>query len=407
MSTKKPIFAIFLTIFLDMLSFGTVIPDIQLRAEKLVNAATWLPKDNPAVLGLVIGFTIALFSLAQFLISPHLGRISDEKGRRPVLLVTCTFAMLAPLLYAFSGTSLILMWISRLLHGAAGGNLGVAYAYVADITEEKDRAKSMGVLGAAFGLGFIFGPPLGSFLVELNHGQPYYLGLAAAGFALINLIFVALYLPESRKGSPAGPRENRFLAIKTAFKQPTLGPLLALFFVGSFAFTHLETTYYRLGEDVYKFNQLQTSMVLVTVGIVAAVVQGGLIRILEPRFGETKLLRVGYLLQAPILASMPYVMPWIPVIGGAILLGTSSGIAQPSLSSLVSKAAPEDMRGSIFGINQSLGSLARIIGPFTANVAYAHSPATPYLIAAAIMLIPAIGFWRIKFNSDPQAVSLT
>lgn len=398
-------FAIFLTIFLDMLSFGTVIPDIQLRAEKLVTTANWLPKDNPAVLGLIIGFSIALFSLAQFLIAPYLGRLSDERGRRPVLLVTCAFATIAPFLYAFSGTSLVLMWISRLLHGATGGNLGVAYAYVADVTTEKDRAKSMGILGAAFGLGFIFGPPLGSFLVELNQGQPYYLGFAAAGFALINFIFVALFLPESRKGTEPTERENQFFALKRAFKQPSLGPLLALFFVGSFAFTHLETTYYRLGHDIYKFNQLQTSMVLVTVGLTAAVVQGGLIRILEPKLGETKLLRIGYLLQAPILASMPFVMPWLPVIGGAILLGTSSGIAQPSLSSLVSKAAPEDLRGSIFGVNQSLGSLARIIGPFTANVAYSHSPATPYLLAAAIMIIPTIGFWTIKLNPGPQAVS--
>jgi len=405
MSTKKPIFAIFLTIFLDMLSFGIVIPDIQLRAEHLVKSATWLPQSNPAMLGLVIGFSIAVFSLAQFIISPILGRLSDEKGRRPVLLVTCTLAIVAPLMYAFSGTSLLIMWISRLFHGMAGGNLGVAYAYIADITDEENRATSMGILGAAFGLGFIFGPPLGSFLIELNQGQPFYLGLASAGFALINLIFVALYLPESRQGTEPKPYENRFRSILTAFRQPTLGTLLILFFIASFAFTHLETTYYRLAHDVYRFNPLETSMVLVTVGVTAAVVQGGLIRVLEPKFGERNLLRYGYLLQAPVLASMPFVQPWIPVIGGAILLGTGNGLAQPSLSSLVSKTAPEDMRGSIFGVNQSLGSLARIIGPFTANVAYSHSPATPYLIAAGIILIPTIGFWTIKFNSDPQAVS--
>ena len=388
-----------------MLSFGTVIPDIQLRAEKLVNHATWLPQNNPAVLGLVIGFSIALFSLAQFIVAPLLGRLSDEKGRRPVLLVTCTLAIIGPLLYAFSGSSLLILWIARCIHGMAGANLGVAYAYVADITTDKDRAKSMGLLGAAFGLGFIFGPPLGSFLIELNNGEPVYLGLASAGFALINFTFVALFLPESRQGTAPAPRENRFRSLARAFRQPTLGTLLGLFFVASSAFTHLETTYYRLAHDVYKFNQLETSMVLVTVGIVAAVVQGGLIRVLEPKFGERNLLRFGYLLQAPILASMPFVKPWFPVIIGAVLLGTGNGISQPSLSSLVSKAAPEDMRGSIFGVNQSLGSLARIIGPFTANLAYAHSPATPYLIAAAIMLIPTIGFMTFKFNIEPQAVS--
>lgn len=402
---KKPIVAIFLTIFLDMLSFGTVIPDIQLRAETLVKQATWLPQGNGAVLGLVIGFSIALFSLAQFLVAPYLGRLSDERGRRPVLLATCTLAVIGPLLYALSGASLVVLWLSRVIHGMAGGNLGVAYAYVADVTDEKDRASSMGLLGAAFGLGFIFGPPLGSWLIQLNGGQPVYLGLVSAFFALANLAFVYFRLPESRAKGSALPAENRFKAMVQAFREPTLGLLLGLFFVASFAFTHLETTYYRLAHDVYMFDRMQTSMVLVTVGIVAAVVQGGLIRVVEPVVGERNLLRFGYILQAPIFASMPFVMPWIPVIGGAILLGTGSGLAQPSLSSLVSKAAPERMRGGIFGVNQSLGSLARIIGPFSANVAYAKSPAAPYLLAAAIMLIPTLGFLTFKFQTPGEAVS--
>ncbi|MBL8068397.1 MAG: MFS transporter [Armatimonadetes bacterium] len=402
---KKPIVAIFLTIFLDMLSFGTVIPDIQLRAETLVKQASWLPQGNGAVLGLVIGFSIALFSLAQFLVAPYLGRLSDERGRRPVLLATCTLAVIGPLLYAFSGASLVVLWLARVIHGMAGGNLGVAYAYVADVTDEKDRASSMGLLGAAFGLGFIFGPPLGSWLIQFNGGQPVYLGLVSAFFALTNLAFVYFLLPESRAKGSALPAENRFKAMAQAFREPTLGLLLGLFFVASFAFTHLETTYYRLAHDVYLFDRMQTSMVLVTVGIVAAVVQGGLIRVVEPVVGERNLLRFGYILQAPILASMPFVMPWIPVIVGAILLGTGSGLAQPSLSSLVSKAAPEAMRGGIFGVNQSLGSLARIIGPFSANVAYAKSPAAPYLLAAAIMLIPTLGFLTFKFQTPGEAVS--
>lgn len=402
---KKPIVAIFLTVFLDMLSFGTVIPDIQLRAETLVKQATWLPQADGTVVGLVIGFSIALFSLAQFVVAPYLGRLSDEHGRRPVLLATCTMALIGPLLYAFSGASLLILWLARIIHGMAGGNLGVAYAYVADVSEEKDRASSMGILGAAFGLGFIFGPPLGSWLIQLNQGQPVYLGLASAFFALLNLLFVYFLLPESKAAGSALPATSRFRAMAEAFSQPTLGLLLGLFFVASFAFTHLETTYYRLSHDVYRLDQMQTSMVLVTVGIVAAVVQGGLIRVVEPIFGERNLLRFGYLLQAPILGSMPFVMPWLPVIGGAVLLGTGSGLAQPSLSSLISKSAPESIRGGIFGVNQSLGSLARIIGPFSANVAYAKSPAAPYLLAAAIMLVPTVGFFLIRIQTPSKAVS--
>lgn len=400
MIKDKPLFAIFLTVFLDMLSFGTVIPDIQLRAEHLVKGTSWITAAGPNVVGIVIGISIALFSIAQFIISPYLGRLSDEKGRRPILLVTCTLAVISSLLYAFS-TSLPIMWLSRICHGFAGANLGVAYAYIADISSDANRAKSMGVLGMAFGLGFMFGPPLGAILIEVNNGQPFLLGLVSAGFALINLIFVARYLPESNNNHVARTPQKRIQVLLDALKTPTLGSLLLLFFVANLAFANLESTYFRLGADVYKISQTQTSLVLVFVGVIAALVQGGLIRVLEPKFGEVNLLRVGYLVQAPVLASIPFVKPWWPVLLGCAFLGTGNGIAQPSLSSLISKNSPPELRGSTFGITQSLGSLARIIGPIIANTMYAGGPARPYLLAALLMLIPSIGVWRVKFSTQP------
>jgi len=215
----KPLFAIFLTVFLDMLSFGTVIPDIQLRAEKLVNASSWITSAGPNAIGIVIGISIALFSIAQFVISPYLGRLSDERGRRPILLVTCSLAVLSSLLYAFS-TTLPVMWLSRIFHGFAGANLGVAYAYIADISSDANRAKSMGVLGMAFGLGFMFGPPLGAILIEANNGQPFLLGLVSASFALINLIFVAKFLPESNTIRNVKPVEKRLKLLINALKTP-------------------------------------------------------------------------------------------------------------------------------------------------------------------------------------------
>lgn len=411
MRLVPPTVAIFITVFLDILSFGSVIPDIQLRAENLAAETVWFGIDfstfDAKTVGFIVGLTIALYSIAQFLFAPILGRISDNVGRRPVLITTCSFAVVAAATYAYA-FSLEVMWLSRIALGMAGANLGVAYAYASDISTEKDRSKTMGLLGMAFGLGFMFGPPLGAWLIKIGGGAPTYLGWVSAAFAFINLIFVIFFLPEPERHrdedipGPAG----RIAQLKAAFQIPGLRLLLSLFFVANFAFSNLESTFYRIGNDVYLVSMTETTYVLVFVGIIAAVVQGGLIRILEPRFGEINLVRAGYLLQTPALLSIPFV-PWgWPVFAGALVLGTGSGISQPSLNSLISKAAPIAIVGGIFGITQSLGALARIVGPMLANTLYGFAPFAPYLFAAVVMLGPTVMAWFIrKPTPQPQQVS--
>ncbi len=235
MRKPPPILAIALTVFVDLLGFGLVIPDIQLRGEKL------------GAQGVILGLTIASFSIAQLLTAPLLGRWSDSVGRRRILLITSTLSWLAYLFYAHA-TVLWIMIAARVLGGIGAANLGVAYAYIADVTEPKDRAKAMGVLGASFGMGFIFGPPLGSYLVQLGHGGPLVLGYTSASLCLVNLLYIYFVLPESlKRGSREGEeRAPSFRNLHKALATPGLPLLLVMFFAVNFGFSNLESTFFRL-----------------------------------------------------------------------------------------------------------------------------------------------------------------
>ena len=389
--TKKkgllPMTAIFLTVMLDLLSFGLVIPDIQNRGRELIKAASlpiWLDQ------GLLLGFLMALFSLTQFIVSPFFGHLSDRVGRRPILLATCMLAVLSSLVYS-QATVLWIMIIARILQGAGGGNLGVAYAYVSDVSSQEERAKMMGRLGAAFGIGFMFGPPTGAWLIELGHHQPFILGLVSAGMAMINFLFILFFLPESVHDSKIGAEAKPRVKIGEALRIPGLGVLLALFFVGNFAFSNLESTFFLLAHDRWGLSEFLASFVLVLVGVTQAATQGLLVPRVIPKLGELNTLRLAYAVQSPMMCFIPFSSPWLTLLGGCFLMSMAGGLGQPSMSSLISKAAPKEMSGSVFGVMQSLGALARIIGPFVGNFLYARWNALPYIVASVLLLLPLFG----------------
>ncbi|MFZ4506458.1 MAG: MFS transporter [Fimbriimonas sp.] len=391
----SPLVGIFLTVFIDLLSFGLVIPDIQLRAETL------------GARGEVLGLALGIFSLAQLLTAPYLGRLSDRIGRRKILLITCTIAVISFLVYA-NAENLTVIFIARILSGVAGANVGVAFAYVADVTKPEERSKGMGMIGAAFGLGFVFGPVLGALLIRAGDDRPQLLGYVAAGLALINLLYVYFALPESHPVR-SGPHTTFGQNIRKAFGVPSLALLLVMFFVFNFAFTNLETTFFRLlQEPTWQF-ALPTSeakqsgaYVLALVGVVGVIMQGFVIRLVTPIFGEVKLLRIAYLIVGPVLLSIPYTPLWVPFLGGVILLGIGTGLAQPSMSSLISRNAPADMQGGIFGITQALGAVARFVGPIVSNRLFEVSPAFPYVLAAGLVIVPAIAAWFVRM---PEGVA--
>lgn len=408
MANKKlsPLLAIFLTVFIDMLGFGIVIPDIQRRGEALVG------------LGWQLGLMIAVYSIASFIFSPILGRLSDKIGRRGILLITPLLAALSFFIYGFATEAWVLV-LSRALGGLSAANLGVAFAYVADVTKPEDRSKSMGLIGMAFGLGFIFGPPIGGLLGQIDHkiylasqgltlndktemvafhGAPFLMGMAATAICLINFFVILFYLPESLKPGAEKARAFNVKSLITAFRTPGLGILLALFFVANFAFTNLESTYFNLVHIQFGMTQDKGVIVLAVVGVATAFMQGFLIRKLLVRFSETWLLRFSYLAQGPLLLSVPFFPPWIPILAGAVGLGLATGISQPVLSGLISRQSPPEMQGGIFGVTQGLGAMARIIGPIAGNFMLKINPVMPYAVAACLMLIPLGLAWKFQPN---------
>ncbi|MBV6457743.1 MAG: Tetracycline resistance protein, class B [Fimbriimonadaceae bacterium] len=388
MRRPSPVIAIFMTVFLDMLAFGLVIPDIQVRADSLGGE------------GFVRGFLLATYSIAQTPVAPFLGRWSDQIGRRPIMLVTTAVFAISWLFYANAET-LWIMFASRALCGIAGANMSVAYAYVADATAESDRTKAMGLLGAAFGLGFIFGPVIGAQLLAAGNDKPALMAYVSFALACVNFAFIYFFLPEPKQHDATAGRRATLKNLQRALTTPTLGLLIGLFFAYSFAFSNLESTYFLLAVNYFGLTKLQGSYVLAVVGITSAIMQGGLVRLFSARFGDVKCLRAAFLIQAPALFLIPWAPPWFWHLFGAVALAFGSGLGQPCLSSLVSKVAPPDMRGAIFGVNQSVGAFARILGPVVASALYDMRFFLPYALAGIVTLIPAMGMFAIR---EPESV---
>ena len=381
----SPLFAVFLTILFDTLSFSVAIPDLQTRVYHLAPAGmvAWQA-------GLLSGGTIALYSIVQFFLAPWLGATSDRIGRRKVLIATSWLSVVSAALYIFA-TSLPVIALSRMLFGAAAANVGVATAYISDNSKPEDRAKSMGVLGMAFGTGFIIGPPVGAMLLSLAHGQPYAIGIFSTVFGLVNVTFVTFFLPETpRVVEAASEKKGRIELLMRAMRPPSLRMLLLAYFAFNMAFTNLESTYFLVGEQVYHATPLLISSVLILVGVVQFGTQGGLVRILVPWLGERRMMTLGYMTTIPAMLSIPFVPFGILVYFGAFLLGIGSGSATPAINSLISREAPAELVGEVFGVAASLGAFARIFGPPLANVLFRLSPAYPYVLATGLICVAVV-----------------
>ena len=397
-----PILGIFLTVFFDLLSFGLFIPDLQLRGKELSIQALGQAATEGQI-GFLTGFSLAIFSLTQLITSPMLGRLSDRIGRRKILLFTTVLSVLSYVVYAHADSYWIIL-LSRALSGVAAANLGVAFAYVADVTKPEERSAGMGAVGAAFGLGFVLGPGLGAYLLYVSHNSAALIGYVGAAMALVNLIYVYFLLPESH--SEKSESNHFFADLKLAFTTPGLNLMIAMFFAISLGFTNLESTFfilladkdwiYHLGGDARQAG----GILLVAVGVVMVIMQGFVVRKLTPKYGELKLVRYAYLGYAPSLAIVPFLPLWIPMLLGIIVMGTCNGLAQPSLSSLISKASPKQLQGGVFGVTQALGALARCIGPIVSNPLFAWKPYAPYLLGALIVLFPALLSWKLKPNPE-------
>lgn len=348
---------LFFTVFVDVVGFGIVLPLLPLYG------------DMFGASGFTIGLLVVVYPAIQLVLAPVWGRASDRFGRRPVIVVGLLGSAVSYLVFAHAD-SLALLFFSRILAGAGGATVPVAEAYIADVTPPEQRAGNMGLIGAAFGLGFTVGPALGGILSATSLAAPGYL---AAALCLADAAAAWFLLPESR---PTGAGADRFARarglpeLRRAMGAPGLPRILVLYFLVTAAFAVIQPTLSLLGAERFSLDARQVGYLFAFLGLVSAVIQGGLVRRIAPRLGEARLIR---------LSAVPFALGMlliamagsIPILLVALaLLAVGYGGALPSVLALVSRSAPRDMQGGVLGIGQSVGSLARIVGPATAGALY-------------------------------------
>ena len=369
----SPLTIIFITVFIDLIGFGIVIPLAPFYAEHF--GAT----------GLMVGMLQASFSLMQFLFAPFWGRLSDRIGRKPVILIGLLGSAVCYLVFGLA-QSLAVLFIARILAGVAGANISTAQAYMADVTTPENRAKGMGLIGAAFGLGFIFGPAIGGVLSGFGPSVP---PLFAGALSFVNFVAAWFVLPESRAVSAvARQKVSRLKALVAAVTRPGLPQLLVIFFLVTAAFSSFEATFALFGEKRFGFTPSNIGYVFAFVGVVLSVIQGGLVGRMAKRFGEQRLVPFGILALAVGLALLPRVLSVPGLLVACGLLAVGSGFNNPSISSLISRITSADDQGGVLGVSQSVSSLARIVGPFAGGAVYDRfGPLAPFTGAAAVMVV--------------------
>ena len=365
---------LFLTVFIDLLGFGIVIPFLPLYAARM----------HVGPLG--IGLILSVYSLAQLFCAPVLGRVSDHFGRRPVIMLGLFGSSIGYVIYGFAGTFFWLL-VARAVHGACAATVSTAQAYVADVTDEEGRAHGMGLIGAAFGLGFVLGPAIGGLLGHASLRTPVF---CAAALTFANLIFAALRLPESHAPDPGVRFEPSRIAapivnLPRQLLAHRLTRLFAIAFLATSAMAALEATFALMAAAVYGYGPAGVGGLLAYAGLMQALVQGYLLGKIVKRTGEVALIRGGMIALAIGLAPLASLSSHAILFVMLALVAIGYGFASPSIASLISKRAERRLQGEVLGINQSALSLARIGGPIAGGAAYAMlGPAAAYIMAALI-----------------------
>ena len=392
MKNRSALTLIFLTVFIDLLGFGILIPILP------TFAITKLHVSETAV-----GIAIAIYSLVQFIFNPLFGKFSDKNGRKPIIIICLLLNALGYVIFAFSNTYLLLI-ISRIVGGIGGSSIGVAQAYIADITTKENRSKGMGMIGAAFGLGFVFGPLFGGLLSKFGYMVT---GFSSAGFSTLALLFTLFLLPESHtqieKGKKIGKKLLDIEAMKIIFKKTDIAFLIILFFILTFTTASIYAIVPLLGFKVYSFSNLQNGYIFGIVGFVGALVQGGLIRVVSNSISDLKLVAIGSILMMIGFALLPYGGNFLGLAVVAVVLALGIGILQPILLSLISKVTSDEEQGITLGINQSLSAFARVLGPLWGGFTFEFLGFSfPFLSSAAFTLIIVI----ISIISLPKKVHI-
>jgi multidrug resistance protein len=384
----RPLAIIFLTIFVNLVGFGIIIPLLPFYAETF--------GASP----LVVGLLFAVFSLCQLAAAPALGDLSDRYGRRPVLVFSLFGTVVSFVMLAVAH-SIAMLFAARIVDGLSGGNISTARAYVADVTEPKDRARAYGLIGAAFGLGFILGPALSGLLAGISYTAPIW---AAAALTLVATLMAWLWLPETVHRARAGSG-NPFSYLPELLRRAPVRRVLTIDFMYWFAFAMFQTTFALFCHARFGFDAARTGYFFAGFGVLGAIIQGGFIRPIVARLGDKPTFIVGLVFGAAglVFATLAHSVAIFTLALVPIAFGI--GFGHPTVSSLVSRVARGDEQGRVQGAASAVESLGRTIGPVWGNASLQHfGESTPYVSAAACLLLTlliTIGFQV----GDPESVS--
>ncbi len=394
MLKSSRILIIFLVVLIDLIGFGIIIPILPHYSELYFHANEF-----------EIGMLIASFSFFQFLSTPFLGRWSDRIGRKPVILYMLVVSFFAYLLYAFA-TNFWLAFFARSVAGIGGGSISAAQAYIADVTDKGDRAKGMGLIGTAFGVGFVLGPFIGGALSVYGFLVP---NLAAAGFSLFALLLAYFALDESLK-EPTPPRNEKKSLFNidgyvAAFSRRETAALVSIFFILTFSLANTYGTTPILGYRILKLTDAQIGYLFGVIGIVSIFVQGYLIGLLTKKYSEKALLYFGIILMTIGLILIPFSTSLLLLITFFIIAVFGWAVLSPVLFSMISKAASPKEQGQVLGMNQSMGSLGRVLGPLWGGFAFNYfGYSSPFFTASICtfitLFIAAFMLSPVKENSE-------
>jgi len=382
---SRPLLIIFLTIFVNLIGFGIIIPLLPFYAETF--------GASP----LQIGLLFAIFSVCQLVAAPVLGDLSDRYGRRPVLIFSLAGTVVSFVMLALAH-SLTMLFLARIVDGLSGGNISTARAYVADITEPKDRARAYGFIGAAFGLGFVLGPALSGVLARISITAPIWV---AAALTLAATAMAWLWLPETVHRAQAGTG-NPFRFLPGLLRRPIIGRVMAIDFVYWFAFAIFQTTFALFAERRFGFDVPRTGYFFAAFGVLGAVVQGGLIRPVVARLGDKGTFILGLVCAVVGLVGAALAPSVVALSVALVPLALGIGFGHPTVASLVSRAARDDEQGRVQGAAGGLESLGRTIGPVWGNLALQHyGDATPFISAAGVlaMTVVLVAGYRVADSS--------
>nr|MCU0369542.1 MFS transporter [Cyclobacteriaceae bacterium] len=381
--------------FIDMLGFGIIIPILPIFTKEL------------GAQDYQIGLIAMIYPIMNFLFAPFWGTLSDRHGRRPIILVSVFITGLAYLVFAQVST-LHILFLSRLLSGIGSANISVAQAYITDVTTPQERTKTLGFLGAAFGIGFIIGPTLGGFLKSISSpGQVDWVGYVAAGMSFVNFALAYFLLPESMKQKRADAPFNFKVVtgIITELKKPTIRELLLINFIFIAAFMLMQMASSLMWKEVDGLDDKQIGYVFAFVGLATAIVQGALVGRMVKWFGEKKMLTYGIFFMIGGMIMLPLVGEsyFIPLeLVGLALIALANGCLTPSITSLISKYSDKRDVGQVLGVNQSFGSVARAAGMGVSGFLYGINFHVPFFVGALLM---GICFWLANLFEKTTANS--